>query len=1025
MILNIEEFRETIEINRQELINNRNLTNELIVDDIMISLGYNKKRDNSIKRLYDKSVDWIVQQDGKMKLAVKVFALDENEINEELSIAMAFGIKNRASVLLVINGTLLQVYRYDKVNAMYNHKIDISIIDDLSEQDDKILQAISKDGFNMDIIDNVSSKIQLTDSNILEAYLKSKENIVQIIFKELGDTVSEDDIPTINSWVSGIIEHTDSMQSEIEDNSKELETLAYDSAIKEDEINRLTDKNNKLQSELDKITLENQELKSKIEELQSEKHQSLDDNSEIISQSENYEEVQAYREQIQDLTKQLYEAKETIENLQKELDNAKVEINDLSGADVRKAHELLSFIEDNKELNRTYAAVINTELIQFEDIHVFVGRTLQKLYELKSYEASQFIFNGDILKLVQPAVRNDLLMNQKAYDLDFGNEHEDEILNKLRIIFSHFNDIVFECKKLGTLKSESETNDFLDDSFNIEENIQENDISEQEIDLGITDSMDEIDEINDSETLNNESDFKSSELDILDSDFKSIELNTDDFKSDTNNSDFETVESDIESADFTDESFSDGFEDNENDASVFDNNKSNDMIQILEDTNENASNIGDDFFADDNEAEFENVDDTFNNEDNNTELEENNIEEPITQEPKFDSTLQNAYDEGDKLLDDINELSDDSDEFFDELVEDDNDNTEESNNLFVGQLSDISRLIWTDEDVKLHNIKYASSNDIAFNINASNDNISYENILCKAVDAILAVEMYKGNTGVINLLKNKDFSNVNAFIKLHTEEYSGYPRINGTQFVVAGIESIEQVASTLLDIANALQLNTDELFIYFDGETTSDYIKQYYNFAEDSLPLKEYILFEKPDEPHNVECIVQGNMFKNIVVTKNSLQAHKDIVLDALAVKASYLGKGKILRSSEVLVEIVEQMLFEARQKGLKINTKSFGNLLGENYLIISENIEAVGDNPYTINNQGETLYLAHMEPWQIAPSLIKLHTTIFGDAKIAIKLLVNAEAVNFYGREYNITEPSLYIAIKSFVNYIALNIKK
>ncbi|WP_302320425.1 hypothetical protein, partial [uncultured Duncaniella sp.] len=77
MSLNIKEITETLEFNKEDLKGNRQLTNEMIVDDIMLGLGYNKRRDRSIQRLFDGLIDWIVTTNSGKKVAVKVLAYNE------------------------------------------------------------------------------------------------------------------------------------------------------------------------------------------------------------------------------------------------------------------------------------------------------------------------------------------------------------------------------------------------------------------------------------------------------------------------------------------------------------------------------------------------------------------------------------------------------------------------------------------------------------------------------------------------------------------------------------------------------------------------------------------------------------------------------------------------------------------------------------------------------------------------------------------------------------------------------------
>ena len=48
------------------------------------------------------------------------------------------------------------------------------------------------------------------------------------------------------------------------------------------------------------------------------------------------------------------------------------------------------------------------------------------------------------------------------------------------------------------------------------------------------------------------------------------------------------------------------------------------------------------------------------------------------------------------------------------------------------------------------------------------------------------------------------------------------------------------------------------------------------------------------------------------------------------------------------------------------------------------------------------------------------MHTVIFNNASIAVKILADIDAINYYGAEYDVMEPSDSLAIKSFADYMA-----
>ena len=163
-------------------------------------------------------------------------------------------------------------------------------------------------------------------------------------------------------------------------------------------------------------------------------------------------------------------------------------------------------------------------------------------------------------------------------------------------------------------------------------------------------------------------------------------------------------------------------------------------------------------------------------------------------------------------------------------------------------------------------------------------------------------------------------------------------------------------------------------------------------------------------------------MFNSIVVTKNSLTAHKNIFNKVLAVKTKYLAK--VLNTQEDLQDIVSEMITEVESTGDIRGISSIGNVIGENYKLISENSNEVGDNPIEIITPTNTYYMATIEDWQVVHSLLKIHISLFNNTAIAIKTSINLEALRFYKEQFETSEPSLNLAVGSIVGYVEASIK-
>lgn len=930
MKLNIDEFKETIEINKDDLENNKAIVNELIVDDLLITLGYNKKKDRAVKRVYDGLVDWEIIY-SNYKLAVVTFSAS-TEINAETyADAANFCAEARYSILLVVNGLRVKVLRFNKETMTYTEVSDISLVDETDDLQTSVLDAISKDGFNMEFIDALlkpktvtvdelvealdSHKQELTESfatfcdTEIDSVVDATEEVFSRIHNEVKETASasvdtaeenveatEEDAGVDTEKVAELEATIENLQSELtstreslaelqDEHKKSLEEYAETLKVLEEtkasipdtttesneslaELESTKQKLAELQSSYDNNKVHSDELQLKVDQLT----KSLDEANEKIEslQVENNGEssgldvdaVRKYEDKIREISVKLADNEEIIKSLKEELKKKDDQINNFDGAKLKEAQELLNVIEDDPDSERNYVGVLYKEIMQFEKIYTFVGRIIQKLYDKKGLEASRYIFDADVFKIVQPAVRNDLLLGNKAYDLDLSGLTEDEILNKLRILMSHFEDAAFLCKKVGREPEKLDT-----------ENIKH--IAEPSI--------------------------KPAEAD---------EVIGTDLGSEADNQFQNQFASEVES-------------------------------EAVEDSNNDSH----DTFSDQTPDE----------------------EQPV-------------------------------------------------HALLVQNLSNIDSLVWTDEPVTFNNIKYIGNNDINFAINLDGKANSYDNMLCKCIDAILALQAENQDKNIITSLKSKDFSRANNAIKVYSPDCAGKPRINGTKFVIDGVQSVQQAATILVDICKIMGIDTDEIYVYLDADTTSKLIYGQFGYTEESVLLKETDYFKPSDNDRKLIAYIKGDMYNNILVTKNSLRAHKDVLLNVEAVNKFGLIK---LEGTKDLAKVIQVMLQKLSDDHYNIDCNTIGNVIGENYRIVSTDESAVGRQHEQINVNGTTYYVSVVEPWQLVHCLVKAQISLFRDSNIVLKTLINADAANFYSGDFETTEPSLSLAIKSFVNYV------
>lgn len=839
MNINLQEVQETLRERQQDLEHNAWMTNGLIMDDMLLALGYNKKRDRSIREYFSGPLKFEMQAANEQRMAIKVIGLHDEITESEITEAANTAAEHGNSLLVITDGANITIY---KLSPEPINIIGINIENEISDTDMMALSAISKDGFNMEFIESLIKITEIQEEDVKRVFCANVESLSGLLGaltkSKFPDCENIDE--QINAFLNGLKDNLEDPNSESDKFKKTQNTYI-------ERIAELTESNEKLKAE-------------------------------VIS------------------------LKSTIDDLKEQLDKK-------SGASKERAKEIMDAIDSQGLGERRYLAIVNEQIVQFKTLHEFVGKILQILYELKSFEAESYIFNGSIFRIRSENCKyNDMVINGKAYDIIINNEDEEEAMTKLHTLMARFEDILFECKITGH--------------------------SQIMHDTGIDDSI-----------------FESDDDEIID------------------------------------------YANSEDDASIITkNDKQSENVDEVQseynDTNEELS-----------------VDSEDINNETDKKMDESVSEDESSSELDFGDEIETEQDilEGFDTPDD----TDDNDEGA----------SENKLKLLVAQILNVDQLLFSEEKVDFYNIKYIGSNSVTYLIN-DDDDISYEQLACKCIDAIMAIQEYEGDNQTVLKLKQKNLSTVNNNIKLYNSEYKNYPRINGTKYTIVGVESIGQIAMILSDICNELGIDTEEKFIYFEATTSSEFILESYGYEEEAVQLKETDMYV-PTENENIStAILKGDMFNNIIITKNSLRAQADIINKTQAVKTRYTAV--VLSSSDDYNIIVESMIKEALKNNIDINTDSIGYVAGETYKILSEDIMEVNEQNKEIKVGDKIYYCSNIEDWQIPSSLIRIHTSIFNNTSIAIKTLVNADAVNFYGSEYETTEPSTSLAIKSYTDYVA-----
>lgn len=297
------------------------------------------------------------------------------------------------------------------------------------------------------------------DSDSIKAELEALKNESVELNSTIG--ILNDEISKLNTELSDAIESRDSAIQDNDDIKKKLDDALQNNSKLQAEIEGLKVNGEAGQSDTSELQQRIGEQASEISRLEQELHRAKEQlaaNAAVTASTGksgfSASEEEAYRRRVSDLLSQVQELQQELQNTNDELEKLRKEKEGAEDERVVMARQLLEAVEDNPDLNRTYIGVVNSKLFQIGDLPRFIGTCLQELYAAVSFKLMPLLFDGDIFKTVQPAVRGDMMINTKRYDIDIDGYTEEELINKLKVLFAQFEDVVFMCKAIGTLREQ-------------------------------------------------------------------------------------------------------------------------------------------------------------------------------------------------------------------------------------------------------------------------------------------------------------------------------------------------------------------------------------------------------------------------------------------------------------------------------------------------------------------------------------------------------------------------------------------
>lgn len=537
---------EIIKIQGEFKLDTKAACDDLLVDDFMLALGYNRKKNPSVTRGRH-GCDWCIEEDGK------VIGINTSTYKSKIPSKPLYAM---VDVLIETNydKCVITVVREDKSGEV---KMEYTIGDDNDEMWHKLSHGtldIYSLAPNLDIaqaMDIARQQLKEYVSEGLPGILRDKMGILTGFDTELH-CVAENAAIEMFGAPDGTGETQQSLDAdkleiaELKTMVSTLEDTLDDTAEKltqaKSEIAELTGSNGEAQEEISKLTNNLTDLSQRVIELEGAQKGLSANTSGTFEDSVSTDtpEFDNADEEQDDETAEEDEAAEEAEasgfdttdddsdDFDDTDDSASTGISteaptynmpyehsqtDSSGG----VQSILDVVADEDTCPREYIGAINGELFRFCSLREFVSECISRLYKAVDFPLLQELYDGDMFQFKTPQRETDFILSGKRYELDFSNVTEEEAAHKLDKLFSKFSAVQFEYKFIGikdAISSHDTTPENTDTIDYTSESDQTTDADRNETDE--QDSDDNDDSFNSEDASDELEDTQSNEEELVD-----------------------------------------------------------------------------------------------------------------------------------------------------------------------------------------------------------------------------------------------------------------------------------------------------------------------------------------------------------------------------------------------------------------------------------------------------------------------------------------------------------------------------
>ena len=322
MINGLEYVKETIDLRQSDILDNAFETNNLLLDDILLALGYNKRREPGVKAIYSGGVDWEVACGGENRFVVSVAGYGSNTTdNEQISTATDYAENGDFQFVMITDGKKIEVYT--------GGKCILSVPDIFEDTADEKLQCLTKNGWNPSKIipqleidtDRLIKAIANTDVLELVARILEINPVSPNVISQIKDRINAliSSVPTSNTEDTNKINELQQLVEELKAKAKKAESLELEVSNLKDELNTKSNDNSTIAADRDTLKSQVESLKTEIEGLTSKNNLLEQEKSKLAGQLSELSNDLADETELESLKEQLDAKDNQIAGLKSEI----------------------------------------------------------------------------------------------------------------------------------------------------------------------------------------------------------------------------------------------------------------------------------------------------------------------------------------------------------------------------------------------------------------------------------------------------------------------------------------------------------------------------------------------------------------------------------------------------------------------------------------------------------------------------------------------------------------------------------